>query len=302
MFGAQYYHGILRKYVIAFGSLFNDIVVQRYNNAGTRIQTLGVPVAYGPKEKFLVRLRQDPSLDQDVAITLPRIGFEMQQLIYAPTRKLQTVQRHIHKQATDDGHVMQTQFMPVPYDVNFLLSIFVKNADDGTQIIEQILPYFRPEWTVQMRLIPEMSLTMDVPVVLQGVTLEDAYEGDFDTRRALVWNLDFMMKGYLYGPISKSGVIKRTIIDLYTPPKPAAVQNSPEGGFVAANSEAKFTDTQLGAMEKGERIVITPGMISNTSGTFPTTNSAASVSTDSINANSNYGYAVDLYGFASNVA
>ena len=165
MFGAQYYHGILRKYVIAFGSLFNDIVVQRYNSAGARIQTLGVPVAYGPKEKFLVRLRQDPNLEQDVAITLPRIGFEMQQLIYAPTRKLQTVQQHIHKQTTSDGDVMKTQFMPVPYDVNFLLSIFVKNADDGTQIIEQILPYFRPEWTVQMRLVPEMSLVMDLSLI-----------------------------------------------------------------------------------------------------------------------------------------
>jgi hypothetical protein len=302
MFGSQYYHGILRKYVIAFGSLFNDIVVQRFDAQGNRIQAIGVPVAYGPKEKFLARLADDPGLDRTVAITLPRVGFEMQQLIYAPTRKLSTVQRMVHKSDTADGNVLKTTWGPVPYDINFLLSIFVKNADDGTQIMEQILPYFRPEWTVQMKLVPEMSIIHDVPVVLQGVTVEDAYEGDFDTRRSLVWNLDFMMKGYLYGPVSKSGTIKRTIIDLYTPPKPAATQNSPAGGFVAANSQSKFTDTELGAMEKGERIVITPAMISNTSGTFPTTNSAASVSTDSINANSNYGYAVDLYGFASNVA
>ena len=301
MFGSQYYHGVLRKYVIAFGSLFNDIIVQRFNNAGVRVQAIAVPIAYGPKEKFITRLRQDPSLTQDVAITLPRIGFEMQQLIYAPTRKLQTSQRNVHVTG-DDGNVMLTQFTPVPYDVNFLLSIFVKNADDGTQIIEQILPYFTPEWTVQMRLIPSMSIVMDVPVILNGVTIEDAYEGDFDTRRALVWNLDFMMKGYLYGPIKKSGVIKRTTVDFFTPPKPAAGRFSIESNFLPANSQSKFTETQLGAMEKGERVVITTGMISNSSGTFPTANTAASIAISQIDANSNYGYAVDTYGFASNVS
>ena len=294
MFGHQYYHGILRKYVIAFGSLFNDIVVQRYNSAGVRIQSIAVPIAYGPKEKFLVRLRQDPNLDKDVAIQLPRIGFEIQQIIYNPQRKLQSTIRNVQKSRTSDGNVMRTQYAPVPYDLNMLLSIFVKNADDGTQIVEQILPFFTPEWTIQMRHVPEMSQVHDVPIVLQSVTLEDTYEGDFESRRSLIWNMDFMIKGYLFGPVSQVGVIKRTLIDFYVPPVANTAVTGP-----AANNESLISESDISAMKLASRIRLQPGLLANGS---PTTNSTASVSIDTIQANDAFGFAYDNWQFGANTA
>ena len=213
MFKDQYYHGVLRKYVIIFGNLFNDIKVQRFSSAGQRVQTLEVPLAYGPKEKFLVRITQDPNLDKEVAISLPRMGFEMTGMTYAPNRKLPSTLRNIAVTGTTDDNKVSTQYTPAPYDIGFRLSIFVQNADDGVQIIEQILPYFTPEWTVTANLIPSMGIKMDIPTVLNSVTTEDTYEGDFATRRALIWTLEFTMKGYVYGPVRSTGVIKRSIIN-----------------------------------------------------------------------------------------
>ena len=195
MFGNSFYFGTIRKYVIAFGNLFNDIYVQRLDSNGNRIQTLAVPLAYGPKEKWLVRLVQDPNLDADVAITLPRMGFEITSLTYASQRKLSSTLRNSRLKTADLDRV-DTQFVPVPYDINILLSIFVRNADDGAQILEQIVPYFRPEFVTNVRLIPEMGIVSDTPVVLQDVSIEDTYEGDFDTRRALIYNMNFSMKAY----------------------------------------------------------------------------------------------------------
>ena len=215
MFGNSFYHGTLRKYVIVFGNMFNGIYLQRLNQSETVIQTLKVPIAYGPKEKFLVRLAQDPNLDQDVALSLPRIGFEMMGISYAANRKLASTQQNVSVSSTDTG-ALSTQYIPVPYDIQFRLSIFVKNADDGTQILEQILPYFQPEWTNNIKLIPGMDLTYDVPCILTDVSVQDAYEGDFSTRRTLMWDLNFTMKGYVFGPTSTSGIIKRALIDAHT--------------------------------------------------------------------------------------
>jgi hypothetical protein len=263
MFGKTFYHGTLRKYVVVFGNMFNGIYVQRFNQNDERIQTLKVPIAYGPKEKFLVRLAQDPNLDQDVAVSLPRIGFEMVGVNYASERKLPSTQKNV-KLSTTDNTNLTTQYRPVPYNIQFQMSIFVKNADDGTQILEQILPYFQPEWTNNINLIPSMSLTYDVPCILNDVSVEDTYEGDFSTRRALIWNLNFTMKGYIFGPTSTSGIIKRSLIN-YIP-------NSPTG-------DKKLTST------------ITPGLTS--SGT-PTSNTALSVDINQIDAEDDYGFAKSL--------
>ena len=268
MFGSQYYHGTIRKYVIAFGNLFNDIYVQRLDSNGTRIQTLAVPLAYGPKEKWLVRLAQDPNLDQDVAITLPRMGFEIQSMTYAPQRKLSSTLKNVRLKTSDTDRV-DTQYVPVPYDITMLLSVFVRNADDGAQIIEQIIPYFRPEFVTNIRLIPEMDVVVDTPVVLQDVALEDTYEGDFDTRRALIYNLTFSMKAYFYGPVSHSGIIKRAVtnIRLDTP-----------------------ADTPI-----GERITVIPAQYANGAPLIsPSANSSLSVPLDAISANSDYGFAVNI--------
>ena len=268
MFGQQYYHGTIRKYVIAFGNLFNDIIVQRLDSSGNRIQSLLVPLAYGPKEKWLVRLVQDPNLDQDVAITLPRMGFEIQSMVYSPQRKLSSTIKNVRLKTTDFNRV-DTQFIPVPYDITFLLSIFVKNADDGAQILEQILPYFRPEFTTQVNLIPEMKIVADTPVVLQDVSIEDTYEGDFDTRRALIYNLTFNLKGYIYGPVANSGLIKRAITN--------------------------FVDTTTTEQPTIERMTITPSQFANGAPLFvPSGNSALSVALNQISANTDYGFTTDI--------
>mgnify|MGYP001163929711 CR=1 FL=1 len=268
MFGQQYYHGTIRKYVIAFGNLFNDIIVQRLDSNGNRIQSLLVPLAYGPKEKWLVRLVQDPNLDQDVAITLPRMGFEIQGMTYSPQRKLSSTIKNVRLRSTDFNRV-DTQFIPVPYDFTIALSVFVRNADDGAQIIEQILPYFRPEFTTQVNLIPEMQVVVDTPIVLQDVSIEDTYEGDFDTRRALIYNLTFSLKGYIYGPVANSGLIKRAITN-----------------FVDATTDAEPTI---------ERMTITPSQFANGSPLFvPSGNSAQSVALSQISANTDFGFTTDI--------
>ena len=268
MFGNSFYFGTIRKYVIAFGNLFNDIYVQRLDSNGNRIQTLAVPLAYGPKEKWLVRLVQDPNLDADVAITLPRMGFEITNLTYASQRKLSSTLRNSRLKTSDLDRV-DTQFVPVPYDINILLSIFVRNADDGAQILEQIVPYFRPEFVTNVRLIPEMGIVSDTPVVLQDVSIEDTYEGDFDTRRALIYNMNFSMKAYFYGPVSNSGVIKRTII-------PIAVDTAADAPFV-------------------EKLTVTPSQFANGAPlTSPSANSSLSVNLDQISANSDFGFTVDI--------
>ena len=268
MFGNSFYFGTIRKYVIAFGNLFNDIYVQRLDSNGNRIQTLAVPLAYGPKEKWLVRLVQDPKLDDDVAITLPRMGFEITSLTYASQRKLSSTIKNSRLKTSDLDRV-ETQFVPVPYDINILLSIFVRNADDGAQIVEQIVPYFRPEFVTNVRLIPEMGIVSDTPVVLQDVSIEDTYEGDFDTRRALIYNMNFSMKAYFYGPVSNSGVIKRTII-------PIAVDTAADAPFL-------------------EKITVTPSQFANGAPLpSPSANSALSVNLDQISANSDFGFTVDI--------
>jgi len=264
----QYYHGTIRKYIISFGNLFNDIVIARLNTAGERVQSIAVPLAYGPKEKFLVRLRQDPNFEQAVAITLPRMGFEITGMTYAPTRKLSSTLKNVTLKS-DDNDRLKTQYVPVPYDINILLSIFVSNADDGAQILEQILPYFRPEFTTNIRLIPEMNVVVDTPVVLQDVSIEDAYEGDFDTRRALIYSLNFSMKAYIYGPVANQGVIKRSVTNFF--------------GDVPADS------AQI------ERLTVTPSQFANGAPlTSPSANASLSVATSAISANSDYGFTTDI--------
>ncbi len=262
MFGRTFYHGTMRKYVVVFGNMFNGIYVQRFNSSDERVQTLKVPIAYGPKEKFLVRLAQDPNLDQDVAVSLPRMGFEMTGINYAANRKLPSTLKHSKVNRSDLG-TLTTQHVPVPYDIQFTLSIFVKNADDGTQILEQILPYFQPEWTNNIRLLPEMDLVYDVPCILNDVSVEDTYEGDFASRRALIWNLNFTMKGFVFGPTSTTGTIRRSIVGVGD------------------------ADTQFNI----EQVTSQPALRAD--GT-PTSNTALSVPLDEIEADDDYGIASDI--------
>ena len=209
MFGHEWYHESLRRYVIVFGTMFNNVVVSRRDNTGTVQKRIKVPITYSPKDKLLARVETDPQLNNPVAMTLPRMGFEMSGMTYSPERKLNTIQKFTVPDPDDVNRKLST-FAPVPYDMNFQLNIMVKSAEDGTQILEQILPFFTPEWTNSVRLVDDLDIFMDVPLVITSVTSEDAYDGDFETRRALIWTLDFIMKGYLFGPLAKKKIIKFT--------------------------------------------------------------------------------------------
>ena len=217
MLGNYFYNESLRKTIIAFGSLFNDIVISRKNAAGTELQSMKVPLAYGPKQKFISRLTQDPGITQTVALTLPRIGFEIQSFDYDPSRKLNRIIKQ-KKVATDDDKKtkqMSTQYSPVPYNMNFELFCMAKNSDDGIQIVEQILPYFQPEYTVSIKEVPEMDIVRDVPVVLNSIAYEDSYEGDFQTRRAIIYTFSFVAKSYVYGPVTTAKPITKVEVDTY---------------------------------------------------------------------------------------
>ena len=215
MLGQQFYHETIRNIVVAFGTLFNDIQLVRKDNSGTITQTMKVPLAYGPREKFLVRLREDADLTKQVAITLPRIGFEIQALSYDATRKMSRVQR-FKKVKGANTKQLDTQYMPVPYNLEFELYILAKQSDDALQIVEQILPYFQPDYALTINDMADMGISRDIPIVLNSIGYEDTYDGEFTTRRALTYTLSFTTKFYLYGPVTSAKVIKTVQVDQYT--------------------------------------------------------------------------------------
>jgi hypothetical protein len=234
MFGTHFYNEGMRKLTIAFGQLFNNIVVQNTSSTGAVTKRMRVPLAYAPKEKFLVRLEQQSNLQEDraVAITLPRLGFEITGLSYDASRKLNKMNKTIRVKSGEEGKKLNFNYTPVPYNINFSLYSFTATAENGLQIVEQILPFFQPEYTVTMNVVPELQIKRDIPIILNSVNYEDTYSGDFTTRRAVVYTLQFTAKTYLYGPMSNQGVIKNVQADL-----------------------GVDTDTPLA---RDERIVITP--------------------------------------------
>ena len=215
MLGQQFYHETTRKVVVAFGTLFNDIHLVRKDNSGTIQQSMKVPLAYGPRQKYLVRLNDDPDLSKSTAVTLPRIGFEIAGISYDPTRKLQRVQK-FKKVKGAKANQLDTQYMPVPYNIDFELYVLSKQSDDALQIVEQILPYFQPDYTVTINDNTDMGIKRDVPVILNSIAYEDDYQGDFASRRAIIYTLSFTAKFYLYGPVTSSKVIKTVQVDQYT--------------------------------------------------------------------------------------
>jgi len=212
MFGTYFYHQTSRKMVVAFGSLFNNIEVRRTDSSDAVTEVIKIPLSYGPKDKMLIRISQDPNLNPKVALTVPRMGFELTAMSYDGARKLNTMGRNVKKGTTG----LKKQFNPVPYNWDFSLYVFVKNAEDGTQILEQILPFFTPDFTVTMTLVSGMSIKMDIPLVLTSVTSEDSYEGDFATRRSIIWTLSFVMKGFLYPSVTDNAkVITSSVVDTH---------------------------------------------------------------------------------------
>ncbi len=235
MFDNTFYHEIVRKTVVAFGTLFNNLYIVRTNNQGVVTQRMKVPLAYGPKQKFLVRLEQNPDLNKNVktAITLPRIGFEMTGLSYDPGRKLNRIGTYKKTKGSDKKSQLR-QYMPVPYDVTFSLFVMAKNSDDALQIVEQILPFFQPDYTITLNSIPDMNIVRDVPIVLNSVNYTDTYDGDFTTRRVLTYDFQFTAKVYLYGPVQSQKVIRQVQVDQYT-----------DTNTVTAKREQRYTVTPV---------------------------------------------------------
>ena len=235
MLGTYFYHEILRKTVIGFGTLFNNINIRHKDASGTNFSVMKVPLAYGPMQKFLARIQQQPDLEREIAITLPRLSFEMQGIQYDPTRKTGIAQTFLAK----DGKTAKKVYMPVPYNVGFELSIMSKLNDDALQIVEQILPYFQPQYNLTVNLVGAINEKRDIPVILENITMQDDYEGDFSTRRFLLYTLRFTAKTYLFGPISAatkdivksasvsyySGDSKSTIRDLTYRVRPRAIKD-----------------------------------------------------------------------------
>ena len=212
MFGTYFYHQTSRKMVVAFGTLFNNIEVRRTDSSDAVTEIIKIPLSYGPKDKMLIRISQDPNLNPKVALTVPRLGFELTAMSYDGARKLNTMGRNVKTGTTG----LKKQFNPVPYNWDFSLYVFVKNAEDGTQILEQILPFFTPDFTVTMSLISGMSIKMDIPLILNSVSSEDTYEGDFATRRSIIWTLSFIMKGFLYPSVTDNAkVITSSVVDTH---------------------------------------------------------------------------------------
>ena len=226
----------LRNLVIAFGSLFNNIYVKRYLSDGSVKDSLRVPLAYGNKEKYLRRLDEGGSITNEagvvVQMTLPRMSFEIENIEYDTTRKRNTMQKLSKRNASDDAK-MDTTYAEVPYSVNFNLYIMTKHMADGLQIIEQILPYFTPEFTVTIN-PTSMHSKMDIPLILNSVDSEEDWEGDYDTRRSLTWTLTFTAKSYVYGKISTSERIKRVMATLF------------DGGIPAGTTQAAVSMVDIG--------------------------------------------------------
>ena len=266
-----------------FGNMFNDIYISRKNNAGTRIQTIKVPIAYGPREKWLARLRGDPNLDREVAVQLPRLSFEITNMAYAPNRTLNRMQKTVA--VSDGSNSLRQQFVPVPYDLTVSLYGMFAGNEDAVQVVEQILPFFRPEWTNSVKLVPSMGHYYDVPTVLNDMSIEDSYDADFQTRRAIIYTFNFTVKGLLFGPVTKKGIIRRTLVDFTIPSA-----NNSTGDQIRAATPTEGPQS---------RLTITPGLYANGS---PTSNSTASIAITSISANDTYGVAVDHENFFDGIA
>jgi hypothetical protein len=215
MLGTYYYHEIMRKTIVAFGTLFNQIYIRHDDGDGNLYNELKVPLAYGPSQKFLARIEQQGDLNKPVQITLPRMSFEMNGIQYDSTRKTGITQTF--KAVDKNTAAVKKVFMPVPYNINFELNILSKLNDDALQIVEQILPYFQPSFNVTIDLISSIGEKRDVPIVLDSISFQDDYEGDFSTRRALIYTLRFTAKTYMFGPVADSseGLIKKVQVDYY---------------------------------------------------------------------------------------
>ena len=244
MLGTTYYHQTIRKYVAVFGTLFNDINVVRRDASDVIKEQIKVPIAYSPRDRWILRLRRARGVsgtDEAVAMSLPRMGFDLTGITYDGTRKLNTMGQVYSANTAAGTSSLMKQYNPVPYNFDFSLYSMVSNAEDGAQIFEQIVPFFTPEFTVTVNLIPSMNIAPDVTMVLGGVQIEDNYQGDFQTTREIIWTLNFTMKGYVYPDVKTGSVVKKVIVNLRIIPEAEA--DEPE--YIILEDSTTFSTNYL---------------------------------------------------------
>jgi len=214
MLGTYFYHEIIKRTIVAFGTLFNEIYISHKDESNNSISQIKVPLGYGPTQKFLARIQQQPNLNKPIQIILPRMSFEMNSIQYDPSRKANITQSF----KASDGENLKKVYLPVPYNIGFELNILSKLNEDALQIVEQILPFFQPSFNLSIDLLDSIGEKRDVPITLNNISFQDDYEGDFSTRRALIYTLQFTAKTYLFGPVAETteGLIRKVQVDLYT--------------------------------------------------------------------------------------
>ena len=259
--------------------MFSDIVIQRVDSSGNVVQAIDVPLTYAPKDKMIQRILQDPLLDQEAAITLPRMSFVYHDARYNGNRKLNTIHRVVRKNE-EDVNRFKYQYNPVPYDLRFSLYIYCKNAEDAARIIEQILPYFSPEWSAQVETIPEMNITTDVAVVMNEMNSEDRFDGQFTDRRTLIWTLDFTLQGNFYGPIKSKPIIKFANTRFFY-------------GTLTANSDATDVSGNGYYIDEIDTVQVSPGLDANGD---PTTKAAVSISPLLMDVDDDWDYVIEKAG------
>lgn len=211
----KFYWGTTRKAVIAFGNLFNNIFIDRKDSAGNVIQTIKVPLSYAPIQKFIARIEAEPTpAEENYQVVLPRMSFEMMSVAYDPQRRVSPVQQS--RGLNSSSNTLNAQYAPTPYNLEMNLYLYAKNQDDGLQVVEQILPYFNPDYNLSLNAIPELDLKTDLPILLNSISYEDQYEGNFQDRRAILWTLSFTVKLNYFGPINRQSLIKRATVDTYS--------------------------------------------------------------------------------------
>lgn len=267
--GNQYfYHQIIRKMVVVFGSIFNDMSIERTDTAGNVTTIIKVPIQYSVKEKMLARLQDDPDIDRPYSALLPRLSFEITDIVPDRNRSIPAINRMVTK--SSDPNKLRRMYTPAPYDIKFQLHVYVKNQEDGTKLIEQILPFFRPDWTANIELINDGNMveSRDIPFILNSISNQDVYSDDFKQRRILIYTLDFTCHTYFYGPIQERPIIKFSTVDVYM-----GMPGDP------------------GANTPFEEYTVQPGLTANGQ---PTTNVAESVAWSVISIDDDYGFCETL--------
>lgn len=267
MFGVTYENDTLRKYSVIFGALFNDVFVIRLDSSSNEVQRLKVPIGYGPKEKFLARVNSNPDGTHigKPAISLPRMAFQMMGMEYDSSRKLISTHR-VSTPIANNASAMLATYNPVPYNIHYNLWVMVKSATDGTRIVEQILPIFKPQYTVTADILPAMQLEHDIPIVLNSCTISDDYEGNWEKRRQLIWELNFTVKGFVYGQQVSTGLIKLAQTSI-------------------------FATTSVSNVASFEVISVQPGLTANG---LPTTKIGETIPYSQINKNDDWAYIVQI--------